>query len=379
MTWRHSRGRAVLRQMPGLAVEELALDEARRALPSPLETFRERADRWTPFVEPSYLALWEKCLGPQNRCRIVTAWDGRGELAAYGPFMRVRGHVGPMPVSTLRFIGNNTGYPGDILHVDVLATNEQRPSVRAVLGHVASTWSLGKWDLGYLLPSSPTWRAASEILGDGFVAPGRLAPVPFVSVPLPGEWDEYLASLTSNTRSSYRRGLRSLDAQGSLKVVVETTPQNARRRVEELIENHLRWLTGTEKEGWFTAGGVREFLVSSSELLAREGQFLTSALELNGTPIAWIHGAADARTFFAQISSYDRTYAEGSPGLVLGLELVHELITRGFRRVDLGPGSTLYKSRLGGVEEPHLRTLGYQGWTRRAAWAQNVIRARSDG
>jgi len=369
----------LLRQMPGLSVEEFALDEARRALPSSLERFRESVERWTPFQTPSYLALWEKSFGARNRCRIVAGWDRRGELAAYAPLMRVRGRVGPVPVSTLRFIGNNIGYPGDILHVDVLATHEDRAAVRAVLGHVASTWSLGKWDLGYLPPSSPTPHAASEILRDGFVAPDRLASVPFVSLPLPVAWDEYFASLTANTRSSYRRGLRHLEAQGPVKVVVETTPDRARRRVEELIENHLRWLTGTEKEGWFAAGDVREFLVSSSGFLAAEGQFLTSALELDGTPVAWILGAADARTFYAQISSYDRTHAEGSPGLVLGLELVRELIARGYRRVDLGPGSTLYKSRLGGVEEPHLRTLGYQGWTRRAAWAQNVIRGRSDG
>jgi hypothetical protein len=363
----------------GLSVEELAVSDARRALDSRLEKFRESVDRWTPFHDPSYLSLWARVLGPRDGCQIVVAWDGSGDLAAYAPLMRVRGRVGPLPVPTLRFIGNNIGLPGDILHAEVFATERERAAVAAILRHVASTWSLGKWELGYLSPSSPTWRAASEILGDGFVAPSTFTSVPFVSVDLPADWDTYFASLTSNTRNVYRRGLRHLEAQGQVKVVVDVAPEGARRRVEELIRNHLRWFAGTEKGGWLGDRAERTFLVSSSELLAHEGQFLSSALELNGTPIAWIVGATYGRTSFEHLSSYDRTYSEDSVGLVLGLELMRELISRGFRRVDLGPGSALFKKRLGGVESPYGRVLGYQGWTRRAAWVQALLERRRGG
>lgn len=365
--------------MSGFSVEEMGVREAGRAFASTSDRFRDRLQGWTPLHEPAYLALWERLLGPNNDCKIVVAWDGNGDLAAYAPFMRVHGRVGPMPVSTLRFIGNNIGYPGDILYADVFATGEGGAAVSAILRHVASTWSLGKWELGYLSPSSPTWRAASEILGDGLVATGTQASVPFVSVCLPSEWDSYFASLTANTRSSYRRGLRHLDAQGQLKVIVDRTPEGARRRMEELIANHTRWLAGTGKEGWFGDEAVRRFLISSAELLAREGHFVSSALEVSGTPIAWIVGPAYGRTCFEQKSSYDRTHSEDSPGLVLGVELIRELISRGFQRVELGPGSTLYKKRLGGVEEPYMRALGYQGWARRAAWVHGAIRRTAGG
>jgi hypothetical protein len=356
-------------------VEELAVSEASRALDSSLEKFREGIDCWTPFHDPSYLSLWARVLGPRNGCRVVVAWDGAGDLAAYAPLMRVRGRVGPMPVPTLRFIGNNIGLPGDILHTEVFATAGE-PATSAVLRHVASTWSVRKWELGYLARSSPTWRAASDVLGDGFVAPGRFSSVPFVSVDLPADWDTYFASLTSNTRNVYRRGLKGLEAQGPVKVVIDAAPEGARRRVEELIRNHLRWLGKTEKKDWLGNEAVRTFLVSSSELLAQGSQFLSSSLELNGAPIAWLVGAAYGRTCFEHLSSYDRTYAENSIGLVLGLEAMRELISRGFRRVDLGPGSALFKNRLGGVEEPHGRVLGYQGWIRRAASVQAFLARR---
>jgi Acetyltransferase (GNAT) domain len=364
--------------VPGVSVEELPVSEAQPALGSESVRFLEGIDRWTPLHDPSYVVLWAQILGPPEGCRIVLARDRSGDLLAYAPLMRVRGRVGPMPVPTLRFIGNNIGGPGDILYAEVSATKQERAAVSAILGHVASTWSVGKWELGYLSPSSPTWRAASNVLGDGFVPPGVLPSVPYSSVDLPADWESYLASLTSNTRSSYRRGLRRLDAQGQLKVVVDTSPAGARRRMDELIRNHRRWLGGTEKEGWFGDEAVGRFLVDSAELLARDGHFLSSALELDGVPIAWLVGPSNGRTYFEQKSSYDRMYSRDSPGLVLGLELIRELIARGFRRVELGPGSTLYKKRLGGVEKPYVPALGYQGWIRRAVQVHARLRRRQE-
>lgn len=353
--------------MPGLSIEEMTIGEAQVSLGPHLERFRGGLERWSPHHDPSYLALWERILGLGSACRILVAWDRSGELAAYAPLMRVRGHVGPVPVPALRFIGNNIGYPGDVLYSDVFSPAREPDAVSAILGHVASTWALKKWELGYLPLSSPTWRAAAKILRDGFVASGARAVIPFLSLRLPETWDSYLASLTANTRSSYRRGLRRLDARGGLRVLVDRTSEGARNRVDELIRNHRRWLAGTEREGWFGDEAVRTFLVSSAGLLAHEGRFFASTLELDGEPIAWIVGPSRGEACYLQLSSYDRRYADDSPGLVLGLELMRELISGGTSRVALGPGTSLFKKRLGGVEEPYRRALGYQGWTRRVS------------
>lgn len=365
--------------MSSFSIQEVAPDEATTLVPSRSQDLGDVFDRWTPLHAPRCLSLWEETLGAQKECRIVVAWDSKGDVAAYAPLMRVRGQFGPMPVSTLRFIGNNIGYPGDILYSEVFSRTRERTAVQAVLRHVASAWSLGKWELGYLSTSSRTWQAASRILGRGFVPSGPEAAMPFVSLDLPDEWASYLASLTSNSRSSYRRGLRRLEARAALKTVFDTTPEAARKRVEELIRNHVRWLRGTEKAGWFGDAQVQRFLVTSAQLLAQEGDFVTSTLELGGTPIAWIVGPVHRGTFYAHLSSYDRTFSEDSPGFVLGLELMRELISRGFRRVELGPGTSLYKRRLGGVETPYREAQGYQGWTRPVALARGLAQRRRAG
>lgn len=363
----------MLNATPGLSVEEMSLGEARKAFASQNGALRNGLDGWTPLHDPTYLSLWERLLGSRDSCRIVVAWDAAGNLAAYAPLMRTRGRFGPVRVPTLRFIGNNIGYPGDILYSEVFSKREEPAAVAAVLEHVASTWSVKKWELGYQRPSSRTWHAASRTLGMGFIAPAPSSAVPFLSLRLPREWEAYFASLSANTRSTYRRGLHHLESLGALRVVFERTPETARRRVEELIGNHTRWLAGTDREGWFGGSRVRKFLAASYELLAREGHALAATLELNGAPIAWIVGPTWGRIGFEHLSSYDRTYSEGSPGLVLGLDLMRELALTGVERVNLGPGAALFKSRLRGTEALYAPVLGYQGWTRRVVAARGVM------
>ena len=364
-----------LRCVTDLSIEEIGPDGRRDALSSALETFRPRVPDWTPFHEPSHLDLWMRHLSEPGSGRTVVAWDGSGSLVGYAPFMRVRDRLGPMTVPTLRFIGNNIGYPGDILRGQVFAAPPDGPAVEAILAHVASRWPLGRWDLGYMPASSPTRRAASGILGDGLVDSRSLPGVPFASVDLPEDWDAYLASLTGNTRSTYRRCLRHLERRGGVKVVIDGAPEKARDRVAQLIRNHERWHAGTAKETWFGNHAAKAFFVASSELLAREGRYVAAALEVDGTPIAWIVGPVYDGTYYEHIGSFDRAYSEWSPGVILGMELMRELISRGFRRVDLGPGSSLFKTRLGAVERPHVRVQGHRGWLRRAA----RLRARLRG
>lgn len=368
-------------RLAGFSVDEFAVDEAPRVLGTQWDDFRERVDGWTPYHEPWHLALWERTLGRSRggACRIVAAWDGAGRLAAFAPLMRIRDRAGPLPISTLKFIGNNVGYPGDIMHGQVYAPAPELAAVQATLAHAASSWRLRKWDLGYLPPASPTRQAASGVLRDGLVDARFLRHTPFASLDLPGDWDRYLASLSHNTRHTYRRHRKRLEAKGGLEVVVEDRPEGARRRVEELLRNHERWLSGTERAGWFGDAAVKAFLVSSAELLAQHRSFLASVLELDGSPIAWDVGPIFRRTYFDYLTSYDREYGADSPGLVLALEFFRTLIGRGYRRIDLGPGFGQRKRGLGGTEEPYPRVLGYVGWMGRLARARRRFQRGPSG
>ncbi|NIN68941.1 MAG: GNAT family N-acetyltransferase, partial [Anaerolineae bacterium] len=109
---------------------------------------------------------------------------------------------------------------------------------------------------------------------------------------------------------------------------------------------------------------VHRFLADAARLLAARGQYIAFTLELDGTPIAWNLGAFDGSRYFEQMLSFDRSYAPLSPGMVLSVSLMRELLKSGCRYVELGPGFGQRKQRLGGVPTDYSRVEGYLGWPR---------------
>lgn len=297
---------------------------------------------------------------------MISAWD-EGELVGYAPFMESRHSVGPLSLPTLRFIGNNVGQPGDILYADILAAEPQRVITRAILHHAKANRRTVRWDLGYLDPASPSFEAATSVLGLNEWAVRILPSQPYVRLQLPAAWDSYLQSLSSKTRKNFRRGLRSLEDAGQIRIRIDRESDAAASRVAELIQSHKQWWRETPKAGWFGDDATHRFLVSAAALLADEGQYLAFTMEVDRTPIAWSAGAFDGHRYFEQLVSYDRTYASSSPGMVLSILLVHDLISMGVGLVELGPGLDLRKQSLGGKPTAFVRTHGYIGWIRRIA------------
>lgn len=319
--------------------------------------------RCAPFVQPAYVALWLKVLGKVAEPRAITAWKGRS-LIGYAPFMLTTDNFGPFSVATLKFIGNNTGLPGDVLYGDIVAPEPPEEVVRAILSHVRAKWELAKWDLGFLHPSSPTNRHAREILNLGEDDARFLQAQPYVRLDLPSDWDAYVRGLTRNTRQSFRRQVRKLEDLGSVQTRVDREPERVSLRVRELMGNHERYWKGTPKEGWFGDEEVHRFLASAAKLLAGRGQFIAFTLELDSTPIAWNVGAFDGSRYFEQMLSFDRSHAALSPGMVLSVSLIRQLLRAGGSCVELGPGFDQRKQRLGGVPTDYPRLEGYLGWAR---------------
>lgn len=333
----------------------------------------ERTQPRTPFSEPSYLALWCRMLGGEAKLRVITASRG-GDLIGCAPFMVTVDPVGPVSLSTLKFLGNNIGYPGDVLYTDITATEPRADIVRAMLLYAKAQLKASRWDFGYLHPHSPTFRVAREMLG--LSGPDSVSSQPYVTLTLPSDERAYIRSLSLNVRQNYKRRSNKLAKIGPTHLSVDSKPDAVRRRIEELIRNHLRWWAGTPKESWFGDGRVHRFMASAAELLAGRGQYLVSTLECGGTPIAWSAGAFDQNTYFEQYVGYDRSFSECSPGMLVSVALAGHLMSQDVHRVELGPGFDERKRGLGGTPQEYARVQGYPGWVRRVAELSRVWSGR---
>lgn len=309
---------------------------------------------------------------------MVVAW-GNGDLLGYAPFMETIESLGPWTIPVLRFIGNNIGYPGDILYADIVAASPEVPVLEAILHHVRASWRVSKWDLGFLNPRSASFGIACRVLTLDAHTVRVLPHQDYVTLQSPDTWEAFLGGVSPKARNNFRRSLRQLEAQGVLLMKIDRDSSGASRRVEELIRNHERWWTGTKRNEWFGGAAARRFLVQAAGLLGEQNRYLAFTLELDGTPIAWSAGAFDRGRYYEQIVSYDHTHSSASPGMILSFLLVRELLSRKVRRVELGPGLDRRKRSLGGVAAPFVRTQDYVGWVRRAVriWRRWTGRRRS--
>lgn len=318
-------------------------------------------DHLSPFAHPDYLALWLEILGPRTRPRVIAAWN-EGELAGYAPFMEAAGTFGGFPVSTLRFIGNNVGYAGDVMYSDIAASQPREGAVKAILSHAKRSLKVRKWDLGYLHPHSPTGHAARDLLGLLESDARFFPPLPYVSLELPPDWDTYIRGLSRNTRKGNTRRLRNLKREGKVEFRDAPDPESASRLLEDLMREHDQWWKGTPREGLWGDANVQRFTVLAIRKLSRQVQHVVFTLELDGTAIGWNVGAISGNRYFSLMSSYDPQYAVHSPGQILSLLLLRHLVSLKIRRVELGPGWNERKRVLGGQPTEFPRILGYPGW-----------------
>ncbi len=359
----------------GVRLEELGLADAVRECAPDWPAFRARVDL-SPFLHPDYLALWARTMGAVDVCRVIVARRG-GDLVGFGPFAIVDEPLGPLSVRTLRLIGNNVGSPGDVIYSDLAADAPRREIVRAILGR-ALRWRTQKWDFGYLPPSSETASVARIVAApsnNGVPDDTRM----YVGLPLPRTWEAFLEGLSGNVRRSFHRRFRRLGEKGRVDVRVARDPESARRAVREMIRNHRRWWDGTERSTWFGDAKVERFLDASAGFLAERGQYLAFTLELDGQPIAWNVGAWDGARYFEQHISFDRTYAECSPGVLLGTLIAKNLVELGATKLELGPGFDERKQGLGGIPSAYERLRLYRGWLSKAAAVRTSLRGGRTG
>ncbi len=340
-----------------MRIEELEVSHFVDSIVPEWDIFQRVAEPHHPSLHPRYVALWLERLGASTESHLVTAWE-KDELVGYAPFMETVDSFGPFGVSTLRFVGNNIGFPGDIMYADIFAKDPRKEVVQSLLSYAKDEWSVAKWNLGFMPPNSATGKIASEMFGLKEGDPSFQSKQ-YVTLDLPSSLEAYLGALSPSFRRNYKRRLRRLKEQGNLQFRVDKDPSRVALRMREMMQNHLRWWKGTEREKWFGDERMREFLVSAAELLATQGQSIFFTLELDGNPISWNVGALDHERYFEQLISYDQDYASFSPGMLLSIDLLRHLLSLGIRRIELGPGFNERKRALGGKASTYLQIEGY--------------------
>jgi CelD/BcsL family acetyltransferase involved in cellulose biosynthesis len=306
-----------------------------------------------PFLRHEYLKAWWLTLGGGE-------WK-QGELAVAVAYQDGR-MVGAAPL----FYGCNRQQERALLfigsievtdYLDVLARPQDLPAfVDGLLDFLGSP-ALPAWevlDLWNILDSSltlPALEQAARRKGWSFNLE-RLQHCP--RIPLPGNWETYLAGIDKKQRHEIRRKMRRLEESGvpyRWYIVKDASMLDAE------IAAFLKLMEDDEKKASFLTAPMRQLFPKVIRCAFEEDCLHLSYLEIAGQKAAGYLCFNYLDRIWVYNSGLDHRFQEYSPGWVLLGYLLRWANENGITEFDFMRGDEDYKYRFGGIDRFVMRAI----------------------
>jgi CelD/BcsL family acetyltransferase involved in cellulose biosynthesis len=345
-----------------------------------LEAVLARSPADSPTMHPDWLLTWWSVFGHEDgRALRVLVVEREGKVCGFVPLLSrtVREHL--TPVRRLELVGSGEAEADEIdsHYLAVVAARGDEEVVAEALADALVRGTLGPWDDIALErmradTATPTFLE-SALRRRGFVVSSRAAGVaPFIR--LPSSWDDYLATLSSQSRAWLRRTLRDFEAWA------DGTAQFHRAQNAADIEPAQHILHTLHRERWGQAG--REGVFASAKFRRFHDQLIQQWLARGLVDLTWVtvHGRPVGVHYSIIRSGAVQFYQSGRAmdlparvriGIVMHAHAIRAAIDAGRREYDFLPSPTRYKRQLAHDARPVV-SLRAARPTLRAAARQTV-------
>lgn len=309
----------------------------------------EKSATHVPFLRFEYLHGWWQTKGGgewgQSSLALVTAREG-GRLAGIAPLFKSR-HQEKEALLLLGSIEISD-------YLDVLAAPEDLPlfwqGLLPFLKEEVEGWEvLDLYNLLETTPSLPALRQAAERLGWSVLS-DVYQHSPYI--PLPGDWETYLAGIDKKQRHEIRRKMRRAEELG-LPVRFTTLEDGA--ALENEMDAFLALMQQDPDKAGFLTPSMMEQMRASMRCAFEAGCLHLASLEVNGQKAAMYLSFDYLNRLWVYNSGFDRAYMEYSPGWVLLGHLLKWANENGREAFDFMRGNEEYKYRFGAVDRRVLR------------------------
>ena len=321
-----------------------------------MTSFRDAREGWDSllaespvsslFLSPQWQEVWWENFGEERQLTGFTLSSPDGAVGAIASLSRNGESLG--------FVGS----PDTFDYNDFLVRPGFEDSFYPALLDILDEWDWGEIRLDSLIEDSPTLTHLPKLAqARGYSVELEYEDVTS-GVPLPSDWEEYLALLTKKDRHELRRKLRRLDSQTEWRWHCETTPDGVMQRFDEFLalmrmsrEDKEEFMT-PEREGFFRALARR---------MAELDHIRLFFLEMNGATAAasLCFDFGQARLLYN--SGYDPSLSYYSVGLLLHAMCVKDAIDQGIAYFDFLRGPEPYKAHLGGRQKSLYRMVVKRG------------------
>jgi CelD/BcsL family acetyltransferase involved in cellulose biosynthesis len=300
-----------------------------------------------PFLRYEFLTTWWQTLGggewEHGDLYIICGRDENGSLRGIAPFFLTDNLEGE---SALMLVGSIeiSDYLDFIVPPEDLA---QFTSL--VFEHLASvtapTWSV--LDVYNLLEQSPTLGAlkeASQVCGWQY-SQERLQHSPYI--PLPGNWETYLANIDKKQRHEIRRKIRRME-EAEVKSRWYIVQDGS--GLDQEIDDFLRLMGQEPAKQAFLTDIMRTQMRAAVQAAFQAGWLQLAFLEIEGEKAAGYLNFDYDNHIWLYNSGWDPRFNNYSPGWVLLGYLLQWANEHGRASFDFMRGDEEYKYRFGGID-----------------------------
>lgn len=327
-----------------------------------LESFESLAEKWNhllsesashvPFLRHEYLWSWWQTLGggewSQADLFILLALDSKQEIGGIAPLFFTQNHEGEAALMLLGSIEISD-------YLDFIVRPAEIDSFCEALlkfldGVTSPAWQV--LDLYNLLDSSPTLpalEAAARRLGWHYRTQ-LLQHSPYI--PLPGDWETYLARISKKQRHEIRRKLRRLEEAG---IPFRWYIVQEEEDLDREINGFLELMALDEEKQAFLTHVMRSQMRSAIWAAFRAGWLQLAFLEIEGQKAAGYLNFDYGNQIWVYNSGMDNRFNAYSPGWVLLSYLLKWANDHGRSAFDFMRGNEEYKYRFGAVDRFVLR------------------------
>ncbi len=305
-----------------------------------------------PFLRYEYLSTWWQTRGggewpPESALHLITAQtDGR--LTGIAPLFRAANREGQPAYLLLGSIEISD-------YLDVIARPDDLPLfIDGLLtfldaNHPQADLLLDWYNLPDSSPSLPILRAAAEKRGWAY-SQEIYQPTP--SIPLPGDFEQYLASIDKKQRHEIRRKMRRAEESGRN---VRWYIVEDESTLDEEIDAFLHLMAQDPAKDAFLTGVMRSQMKQSVHAAFRAGWLQLAFLEVDGEKACGYLNFDYNNRIWVYNSGLDRRFSDLSVGWVLLGYLLRWANEHKRSEFDFMRGGEDYKYKFGGQNRHVLR------------------------
>ncbi|HEY9077641.1 MAG TPA: GNAT family N-acetyltransferase [Anaerolineaceae bacterium] len=299
-----------------------------------------------PFLRYEYLNRWWQTGGGgewNERSLALVAARQAGLLVGIAPLFHTPNHQG---IPRLMLLGSIEISD----YLDLIVSQQHHEEFCTGLLNFLSTAPLPPWDaldLYNLLENSPTLTTLAAIASRAnlHVEKEKLQHCPYI--PLPGDWDIYLAGIDKKQRHEIRRKIRRAEESG---IPLRWYIVSERANLDDEIQSFLDLMSQDAPKAAFLTPAMRLQMKTSLAAAFDAGYLSLAFLEIGGQKAAAYLNFDYLNRIWVYNSGVNRSLMEYSPGWVLLGYLLQWANQTGKKEFDFMRGDEEYKYRFGGVD-----------------------------